>query len=106
MLTGFLTISSASSLRVFAPSREKKVSTNAPINFLNGDRDAFWITPMIPNASRFILDHPDDSKCTSVHFWITPALERRNVAPDAILDSRDDPKLVREDPGDVDLTVS
>src|SRR5258708_4384362 len=50
----------ASSLRVFAPSREKRCPRTPPINFLNDDRDAFWITPMIQNAPRFILNHPDD----------------------------------------------
>src|SRR5258708_3253435 len=98
----------ASSLRVFAPSREKKVSTNPLINFLNDDRDAFWITPMIQNAPRFILDHPDDppdhpdaildhrdaildarNPSSDHQRRLRPALERRNEAPDSILDSRD-----------------
>src|SRR5258707_421854 len=68
----------ASSLRVFAPSREKKVSTSPPINFLNDERGAFWITQMIQNAPRFILAHPDDPGT-----------------------GRDDPELVRDDPGRV-----
>src|SRR5260370_253121 len=45
-------------------------------------RGSFWITPMIQNASGFILDHPDDSK-----------LHRG-----AILNHRDDPELHRDDP--------
>src|SRR5258708_18893510 len=98
----------ASSLRVFAPSREKKVSTNPPINFLNDDRGPFWITPMIQNAPRFILDHPDDppdhpdaipdhrdavldvrNPSSDPRKRLRTALERRNQAPDSILDSRD-----------------
>src|SRR5216684_5617196 len=98
----------ASSLRVFAPSREKRCPRTPPINFLNDDRDAFWITPMIQNAPRFILDHPDDlpdhpdaipdhrdavldvrNPSSDPRKRLRTALERRNEAPDSILDSRD-----------------
>src|SRR5258708_33852639 len=47
----------AASLRVFAPSREKGVH-EPPITFLNDDRDAFRITPLIQNASRERQNHP------------------------------------------------
>jgi len=98
----------ASSLRVFAPSREKKVSTSPSINFLNDERGAFWITQMIQNAPRFILDHPDDppdhpdaildhrdavldvrNPSLDPRKRLRTALERRNEARDSILDSRD-----------------
>src|SRR5258708_3476824 len=98
----------ASSLRVSAPSGEKKVSTNPSTNFLNDERGAFWITQMIQNAPRFILAHPDDppdhpdaildhrdavldvrNPSLDPRKRLRTALERRNEARDSILDSRD-----------------
>src|SRR5258708_35012096 len=48
----------ASSLRVFAPSREKRYPRTPRLTSLM----------TIANASGFILDHPDDSECIGVHF--------------------------------------
>src|SRR5258708_29336391 len=108
MLTCFLTISSR---LPFASSRlrVRKRCPRAPrLNFLNDERGAFWITPMIQNAPRFILDHPDDppdhpdaildhrdaildarNPSSDPRKRLRTALERRNEAPDSILNSRD-----------------
>ena len=70
--------------------------------------DTFWIIAMIPNAPRYILAHPDDPSdhrdavldhrdavldarkpSSDPRNGLRPYLERRNSAPEPILDTPD-----------------
>src|SRR5216684_9150445 len=83
-------------------------SPKRAINFRHDDHGSFWTTAMIQNASGCILDHPDDppdhpdaildhrdavldarNPSSDPRKRLRTALERRNQAPDSILDSRD-----------------
>src|SRR5258708_5345361 len=55
-----------------APDAMTAIGAKRAINFRHDDRGSFWTTLMIQNAPRCILDHPDDSKFTAVHFESPP----------------------------------